>query len=219
MSEPISRKLQRLDDFLVSQAVADDAFMLSNLDGFLAGIALSPEPIEPSEWWPVIWGSEEPVFRDDKEAGAVVNLIMDHYADIERQLENRSYRPIFDLDIDDSMLWEIWIEGFAAAVRLREAAWWQSFVASGAKDVREAYAILDRLIELGEMSRQEYSGTDDEELGRFAPDVIAYHLEILRHGNHQVDVARPAHTVGRNDPCPCGSGKKYKKCCLNAANA
>ena len=22
--------------------------------------------------------------------------------------------------------------------------------------------------------------------------------------------------VGRNDPCPCGSGKKYKKCCLSA---
>jgi uncharacterized protein len=24
---------------------------------------------------------------------------------------------------------------------------------------------------------------------------------------------RPAPKVGRNDPCPCGSGKKYKKCC------
>jgi uncharacterized protein len=23
-----------------------------------------------------------------------------------------------------------------------------------------------------------------------------------------------AETAGRNDPCPCGSGKKYKKCCL-----
>ena len=23
--------------------------------------------------------------------------------------------------------------------------------------------------------------------------------------------------IGRNDPCPCGSGKKYKKCCLSAA--
>ena len=22
-----------------------------------------------------------------------------------------------------------------------------------------------------------------------------------------------ASKVGRNDPCPCGSGKKYKKCC------
>ena len=21
--------------------------------------------------------------------------------------------------------------------------------------------------------------------------------------------------VGRNDPCPCGSGKKYKNCCMN----
>lgn len=22
-------------------------------------------------------------------------------------------------------------------------------------------------------------------------------------------------TVGRNDPCPCGSGKKYKNCCMH----
>ena len=21
--------------------------------------------------------------------------------------------------------------------------------------------------------------------------------------------------IGRNEPCPCGSGKKYKKCCIN----
>ena len=26
--------------------------------------------------------------------------------------------------------------------------------------------------------------------------------------------ARPAAKIGRNDPCPCGSGKKYKKCCF-----
>jgi preprotein translocase subunit SecA len=26
-------------------------------------------------------------------------------------------------------------------------------------------------------------------------------------------VKRVAEKVGRNDPCPCGSGKKYKKCC------
>lgn len=28
-----------------------------------------------------------------------------------------------------------------------------------------------------------------------------------------VSVPKTAHKVGRNDPCPCGSGKKYKKCC------
>lgn len=25
---------------------------------------------------------------------------------------------------------------------------------------------------------------------------------------------RPGSKLGRNDPCPCGSGKKYKKCCM-----
>jgi hypothetical protein len=28
----------------------------------------------------------------------------------------------------------------------------------------------------------------------------------------------PLRKVGRNDPCPCGSGKKFKKCCLNAGS-
>ena len=28
-------------------------------------------------------------------------------------------------------------------------------------------------------------------------------------------VKREGPKVGRNDPCPCGSGKKFKKCCLN----
>ncbi len=26
-------------------------------------------------------------------------------------------------------------------------------------------------------------------------------------------ISKPSPKVGRNDPCPCGSGKKYKKCC------
>ncbi len=34
-------------------------------------------------------------------------------------------------------------------------------------------------------------------------------------GGQQATVARPVATVGRNDPCPCGSGLKYKKCCMN----
>ncbi|MGL5577691.1 MAG: SEC-C metal-binding domain-containing protein, partial [Fusobacteriaceae bacterium] len=27
------------------------------------------------------------------------------------------------------------------------------------------------------------------------------------------NLQRQSQKVGRNDPCPCGSGKKYKKCC------
>ena len=40
------------------------------------------------------------------------------------------------------------------------------------------------------------------------------------HGHHHQgpveQFIRAAPKVGRNDPCPCGSGKKHKKCCLSA---
>ena len=38
--------------------------------------------------------------------------------------------------------------------------------------------------------------------------------KFLKTGNYN-DLYAPAITIGRNDPCHCGSGRKYKKCCLN----
>jgi hypothetical protein len=37
----------------------------------------------------------------------------------------------------------------------------------------------------------------------------------LENGGKVVPFKRGSSKVGRNEPCPCGSGKKYKKCCLN----
>ena len=38
-------------------------------------------------------------------------------------------------------------------------------------------------------------------------------LRSRTHGGSAVIPVRPAPKVGRNDPCPCGSGRKHKKCC------
>ena len=38
-------------------------------------------------------------------------------------------------------------------------------------------------------------------------------------GPRQPRRVKPSQKVGRNDPCPCGSGKKYKNCCGRAENA
>lgn len=43
-----------------------------------------------------------------------------------------------------------------------------------------------------------------------------YHNVVESHGDEDVEKRRPIRVqqqVGRNDPCPCGSGKKYKRCC------
>ncbi|MFO0838464.1 MAG: SEC-C metal-binding domain-containing protein [Phycisphaerae bacterium] len=34
-------------------------------------------------------------------------------------------------------------------------------------------------------------------------------------GGKPKPIVNPGSKIGRNDPCPCGSGKKYKKCCMN----
>jgi len=55
-----------------------------------------------------------------------------------------------------------------------------------------------------------------------APEMRNPWAEAKEHRGAPLSSAAPApieprHTgqkVGRNDPCPCGSGKKYKKCCL-----
>jgi preprotein translocase subunit SecA len=61
-----------------------------------------------------------------------------------------------------------------------------------------------------------------EPMGRFiTKESIAELQEIQEFTKHvglyprerTQPVVRQGKKIGRNDPCPCGSGKKYKKCC------
>ncbi|MBX9637951.1 MAG: SEC-C domain-containing protein [Nitrosomonas sp.] len=56
--------------------------------------------------------------------------------------------------------------------------------------------------------------TQDEKMDEKTKDMreavpIDQALQVLMKGRNRVK------KIGRNDPCPCGSGRKYKKCCLN----
>jgi hypothetical protein len=39
--------------------------------------------------------------------------------------------------------------------------------------------------------------------------------EVYKNDNQQTTIANKEPKINRNDNCPCGSGKKYKKCCIN----
>ena len=43
-----------------------------------------------------------------------------------------------------------------------------------------------------------------------------HQLRDIESGDGAEPFVRPSVKIGRNDPCPCGSGKKYKKCCGKA---
>lgn len=214
----ISKKLRRLDDFLFSEAVGDDAMLLSELDGFLAGVIVCPDLIMPSEWMPVVWGEDAPVFDTMEQAQTVNDLIMGHYNDIIGQLDRDKYSPVYDIDIDDSFLWETWMEGFWKAMTLRPDAW----LSFGEGNPHKALSTFMRLHEIATTPRTKLEPMDiDEELENLAPDLIAFSVEELhRARREQANPSAPPDNqnqpkVGRNDPCPCGSGKRFKKCCLN----
>ncbi|WP_413207739.1 UPF0149 family protein [Rhodospirillum sp. A1_3_36] len=218
----LTKDLQLLDDFLLSEAVHEDAMLLSELDGYLAGIIVCPEMILLSEWLPLIWGEEEPVYDDLEQAEKVTGILMKHYNTIISQLNRNRYQPIYDVDIDNVVLWETWIEGFWQATRLRPTAWKDFAMAHGDnEDVQRALFILGRLAQFTIPGEAEVPKDFDAELEDAAADLIPLHVQILHHARLDwKDAPSPfsktsARKVGRNDPCPCGSGKKFKKCCMN----
>ena len=73
-------------------------------------------------------------------------------------------------------------------------------------------AILDRMIRLFRDAGKnaEADALEAEEQNR----LDAQHRREQEERARWTPVVRQGPKVGRNDPCPCGSGKKYKKCCL-----
>jgi len=83
------------------------------------------------------------------------------------------------------------------------------------EEVEERFALHARAAE--RMDWLPRFGDEDEH------DHLHDHEHEHEHDEHYIDpdlvpatFVREQPKVGRNDPCPCGSGLKYKKCCLNA---
>lgn len=57
---------------------------------------------------------------------------------------------------------------------------------------------------------------EHQEIAQFRKD-DGHWVFVDGHAPKAEPVVRQAPKVGRNDPCPCGSGKKHKKCCAVAA--
>jgi uncharacterized protein len=121
-------------------------------------------------------------------------------------------------DLDGMRILLAAADGFEKAVALRPPVWTKLLDA----DVDTAAAMSGMLL-LADIARGEKEVDDCDALMAAAPDKIADWVVILnewRLANTQpvqdIDprvVTVPRKKVGRNEPCPCGSGKKYKKCC------
>ncbi|WP_256889808.1 UPF0149 family protein [Acidomonas methanolica] len=208
---PYLRQLERV------LARLETAMLLSELDGFLAGVVICPEMILPSEWLPVALDPDEegdPVLEHESD----VQLILRHYNTVLRDLDRGRYAPLFDIDTrHDEVLWEVWIEGFERAMALRPEAW-DDLLIDADEDTLRALVGLRQLVAMTNAepdSRDELTTLLTEAAPDLIPDwVQTLHAERLSNSmDHFSNAPAQSTKVGRNEPCPCGSGKKYKKCC------
>ena len=98
---------------------------LSELDGFLAGLAASPEEVLREEWLSEVWDNEEPDYQDDHERAAVEQAIVGRYAEIRSGLDAvpLNYAAILWQDEAGTTVAEDWAAGFMQAISLRPKAW------------------------------------------------------------------------------------------------
>lgn len=125
--------LEALEEYLLSPDVPEETMLLSELDGYLTAIAVSPQVIPPEEWLPEIWGGEIPPLALRTDTNWVVGAITGHFDAVRRVLaENPEHlEPIFVDDTDGSLLPEIWAEGFMRGVQLRRQDWEPLFAGEG----------------------------------------------------------------------------------------
>jgi len=200
--------------------VSDDSMTLSQLDGLIAGVLVCPEAILPSEWLPLVWGAgdDEPApFESAGQAERVIGLVLAHYNSVAGLLlrDADGYAPILDHHAPtDEMFWEFWIAGFEAGMSLRHEAWAPLFETDD--EACQAAALLLTLHGISVRDPDlEQTQKQIDELTAAAPDLIPGCVAVLAQargrGRRMTPVRRTK--VGRNDPCPCGSGLKFKKCC------
>jgi uncharacterized protein len=215
--------------FLASPKAPKTAMSALELDGYLTGIIVTPQaaPIRPSAWIARLWGDEEPIFENEAQINTVLGAVMIHYNTLLREIDRSverleanyivDYQPLF-LSGDQKPTHDAvrtWVRGFWKAMALDPETW-----SKLAEDKRTNIIIAPFVgfFDLGKPEPHEIPDDIDDRLDEDAALIPRMILVLRKLARIREAARRPAplsrpSKVGRNDPCPCGSGKKYKRCC------
>ena len=220
--QPLTEKeLDELESFLDSDRVPESCMNLEMLDGFLTAIASGPDPIGPGEWLLWVWSEsasaeDQPEFGDEEEFIRIVALMFRRLNEIVSQLMEapEAYTPFwYEESQDDQVpLAFNWAQGYVTAIGMRAEAW---------KPLQEKEEYAEVLMPIYVLSapadHPDYGDfhRNDEERREVVDMLPACVTAIHRYwlARREGPLRREGPKIGRNDPCPCGSGRKYKQCC------
>lgn len=211
-------------------------------EGFLAALVVMRRAVPPEEYWPVLLGDDfnpmahmEFVWRWRRRWEEIATALD---APVEVLEDERTYQPEAmdtrgavlalppeergDADLDEMPSYgQVWALGFMYAVESWPDDWEPPRDADAADMLDTALQDIVALTEddTGTPSVSMWAedgppSVSDDRLEIFAAAIWAtYELrQLWKSMGPKVAPIRKEAEPGRNDPCPCGSGKKYKKC-------
>ncbi len=228
LNQPLSQsELAALENFLASANLQETSMDVPMLEGYLTAIVIGPHMVTPGEWLPRVWdrydASVTPAFVDAGQAARITTLLMRFMNGIADTFLNDpgAFQPIF---------WQReqrgapeWCEGFLAGTAFCDAEW-----AALWEEEPTLFAPLMRLATDEGRAMIREAGETEVWMKLVQPMLVAIHEIWLQARTSALDsgyegavdddapaepYVRPEPKIGRNDACPCGSGKKFKKCC------
>jgi uncharacterized protein len=225
--QPLSEvELDTLSE-LLSSFDTEGAMNLEDLDGFFAALIAGPDNVLPSEYLPEVWGDAtvNKEFRGRAILQDMLSLVTRHWNAVSQTLGSGNvYTPLLLEDDQGVAHGNDWANGFLRGMELRREDWGPLI------DDEENGGSLVPIFALA------HEHDPDPELRSYAKPIstelrekliigaAAGVMQIYRYfETRRLMTAIPSTAgatyrrvmpkVGRNDPCPCGSGKKYKQCC------
>lgn len=214
---------------MLSQVRGGEIPNVEALDGFLTALVISPELVMPSEYVKVITSgktdADDLVFETTRDANRFFGIIANHWNRINRVFRRGDvYMPLLLEDDQGVTKGNDWAKGFLCGTHMRHAQW---------LDIANSDQRGGPFIYIWSLAYEDHANPEirsnktpfaDEQRESLIAGMIAG-VKLLYDGFKQEretprvpddplnTYMRSSPKVGRNDPCPCGSGKKYKKCC------
>ncbi len=223
-------ELSELDHFLLFGVDGDESMTMDTLDGYLHAIAIGPITLMPQQWMPGIWGegtSMMPPMESIDKLNRILELIMRRFNSIIAGLEAQP-PEIYPLwctsefrgkEYDDA---EGWAHGFSEGVKLCKREWLPLLETPQGQAWYRSIGLLGEDDFAPDQDALTKTPAMRSKLAVQIPEAVVAlyeHWLPYRQAVYEREVAKTLQVkVGRNEPCPCGSGKKFKKCCGAAAD-
>ena len=154
LNEPLTvEEMLELDTFLISERSSGNSMSIDALDGFFTALVVGPVSVLPSEWIPLVLGTEQnDAFSSVEEAQRVMQLLMRYMNSLiaSFHVDAEQFVPIyecckFEKKEDEDAAATSWALGFILGIELRFEEWKPIFDVVN-NDVEEEELILSPII-------------------------------------------------------------------------